>query len=92
MNLEGQDIMMALCIGRNIFTVKIFVDSLLLFSPGHRVEVVHEVCHVLGEVLRLTAVGPAEHSEVVSAGSVVTFKSLILSPSLTAAWTMTVCG
>ena len=84
--------MMALCIGRNIFTVKIFVDSLLLFSPGHRVEVVHEVCHVLGEVLRLAAVGPAQHSEAVSAEAVVTFKSLILSPSLTAAWTMTVCG
>ena len=28
--------------------------------PGHRVEVVHEVCHVLGEVLRLAAVGPAQ--------------------------------
>ena len=51
---------MALCIGQNIFTVKIFVDSLLLFSPGHRVEVVHEVCHVLGEVLCLAAVGPAQ--------------------------------
>ena len=80
--------MMVLCIGRNIFTVKIFFAAI----PGHRVEVVHEVCHVLGEVLGLAAVGPAQHSEAVSAGSVVTFKSLILSPSLTAAWTMTVCG
>ena len=48
--------MMVLCIGRNIFTVKIFFAAI----PGHRVEVVHEVCHVLGEVLCLAAVGPAQ--------------------------------
>ena len=41
-------------------TVEIFLHCWLIFSPGHRVEVVHEVCHVLGEVLGLAAVGPAQ--------------------------------
>ena len=79
-------IMMVLCIGQNILTVKIF---LLLY-----LDTASKSCMRSAMSWARFSAWPLSdlHGEAVSAGSVVTFKSLILSPSLTAAWTMTVCG
>ena len=66
-------VMMALHIVRNIFVLlKYFLHGLLLFIPGDHLVVVHEVGHVLGEVLRHLLVNTAtvstlcnEYSEIV---------------------------